>query len=85
MGNYNYVCIRFYSNFISLMLVGIYIADFKIGLNAFGLLRDEMNWPILSKPDYLLYIKDGTGLNTLLQNYWMVIHPPILFLDLLRW
>ncbi|MEY3676177.1 MAG: hypothetical protein RJB67_667, partial [Bacteroidota bacterium] len=22
----------------------------------------------------------GTGLNTLLQNYWMVIHPPILFL-----
>ena len=65
---------------LSLMLVGIYIADFKIGLNAFGLLRDEMNWPILSKPDYLLYIKDGTGLNTLLQNYWMVIHPPILFL-----
>ncbi len=23
---------------------------------------------------------DGTGLNPLLQNYWMVIHPPVLFL-----
>jgi cytochrome c-type biogenesis protein CcmF len=39
-----------------------------------------MSWPILSRPDYLHLIKDGTGLNTLLQNYWMVIHPPILFL-----
>jgi cytochrome c-type biogenesis protein CcmF len=24
--------------------------------------------------------KDGNGLNPLLQNYWMVIHPPTLFL-----
>jgi cytochrome c biogenesis factor len=24
--------------------------------------------------------KDGNGLNALLQNYWMVIHPPVLFL-----
>ena len=39
-----------------------------------------MDWPILSRTDYLTLIKDGTGLNTLLQNYWMVIHPPILFL-----
>src|SRR5205085_7221679 len=23
---------------------------------------------------------DGSGLNQLLQNYWMVIHPPVLFL-----
>ncbi|MFN5986782.1 MAG: cytochrome c biogenesis protein CcsA, partial [Chitinophagaceae bacterium] len=33
-----------------------------------------------SRPDYLQFIKDGTGLNTTLQNYWMVIHPPVLFL-----
>ena len=26
------------------------------------------------------FIQDGTGLNALLQNYWMVIHPPVLFL-----
>src|SRR5690606_37464903 len=24
--------------------------------------------------------EDGTGLNPLLQNYWMVIHPPFLFM-----
>ena len=36
--------------------------------------------PIFSQPDYLTYIKDGVGLNVLLRNYWMVIHPPILFL-----
>jgi cytochrome c-type biogenesis protein CcmF len=39
-----------------------------------------MNWPILSRPDYVQLLKDGTGLNTLLQNYWMVTHQPILFL-----
>src|SRR5205085_5528954 len=32
------------------------------------------------RQDYLTMIKDGSGLNQLLQNYWMVIHPPILFL-----
>ncbi|MBK5284445.1 MAG: cytochrome c biogenesis protein CcsA, partial [Bacteroidia bacterium] len=31
-------------------------------------------------PDYLSKISDGRGLNPLLQNYWMVIHPPTLFL-----
>jgi cytochrome c-type biogenesis protein CcmF len=36
--------------------------------------------PIFSQPDYLSFIKDGVGLNPLLRNYWMVIHPPILFL-----
>jgi cytochrome c-type biogenesis protein CcmF len=58
----------------------LYIFGHKIGSSPFGLLREEMPWPILSRPDYLQLIKDGTGLNTLLQNYWMVIHPPILFL-----
>ena len=62
------------------MVIGLYIFDTKIGSNPFLLLRHEMNWPILSRPDYLQLIKDGTGLNTLLQNYWMVIHPPVLFL-----
>jgi cytochrome c-type biogenesis protein CcmF len=26
------------------------------------------------------HIHDGNGLNVTLQNYWMVIHPPVLFL-----
>ena len=65
---------------LATMVVGLFIFDAKLGSSPFLLLREEMNWPILSRPDYLHLIKDGTGLNTLLQNYWMVIHPPILFL-----
>ena len=65
---------------LATMVVGLIIFDAKLGSSPFLLLREEMNWPILSRPDYLHLIKDGTGLNTLLQNYWMVIHPPILFL-----
>ncbi len=65
---------------LATMVVGLYIFDMKMGSSPFLLLREEMNWPILSRPDYLHLIKDGTGLNTLLQNYWMVIHPPVLFL-----
>ena len=65
---------------LATMVIGIYIFDYKIGSSPFILLRQEMNWPILSRPDYLQLVKDGTGLNTLLQNYWMVIHPPVLFL-----
>ncbi len=65
---------------LATMVVGLYILDHKIGSSPFSLLRDEMPWPILSRPDYLQVLKDGTGLNTLLQNYWMVIHPPFLFL-----
>lgn len=65
---------------IATMLIGIYFFDVKVGSSPFVLLRNEMDAPIFSRPDYLNFIKDGTGLNTLLQNYWMVIHPPILFL-----
>jgi cytochrome c-type biogenesis protein CcmF len=72
--------ISFAQVLLASMILGIYLFGHKIGSSPFSLLRDEMNWPILSRPDYLSLIKDGTGLNTLLQNYWMVIHPPILFL-----
>jgi cytochrome c-type biogenesis protein CcmF len=64
---------------VSLQL-GIWIGDTKIGASAFTLLRNEMNAPILKQANYLNYITDGNGLNVLLQNYWMVIHPPVLFL-----
>lgn len=62
------------------MILGVDVFGKLIGMNPFILLRDEMNIPILSNPNYLSLIKDGNGLNILLQNYWMVIHPPILFL-----
>src|SRR5690606_3474489 len=54
--------------------------NFHIGSTPFDLLRDRIQAPIFSRPDYLKFIKDGNGLNPLLQNYWMVIHPPELFL-----
>ncbi len=64
------------------MLLGIYLGpEIKVGSNPFTLLRNEMQGaPIFSQPNYLEFIKDGNGLNITLQNYWMVIHPPILFL-----
>ncbi len=63
------------------MLLGVDIVEgYKLGSNPFELLRDKMPAPIFERPDYLSNIVDGTGLNPLLQNYWMVIHPPTLFL-----
>jgi cytochrome c-type biogenesis protein CcmF len=65
---------------LTLMLLGIYVFNVHIGSNPFMLTRNELAGPIFGQPDYLKYIKDGIGLNVLLRNYWMVIHPPILFL-----
>ncbi len=68
---------------ISSMLLGIYFFGSKIGNNPFILWREHMpDIPIFSNPDYLKLprVYEGNDLNTLLQNYWMVIHPPILFL-----
>ncbi len=61
-------------------LLGIYIGDTKIGLNPFLLLRDTMpEAPLFAQADYVSKLS-GSGLNPLLQNYWMTIHPPTLFL-----
>ncbi len=67
--------------FLVSMILGIVIPElnFKIGSSPFILLRDAMNDPIFKmQPDFIP--KEGNGLNPLLQNYWMVIHPPTLFL-----
>jgi cytochrome c-type biogenesis protein CcmF len=62
------------------MLIGVKIFGYKLGSSPFELLRIAMgNAPIFKRPDYLSKIVDGNGLNPLLQNYWMVIHPPTLF------
>ncbi|MBD0332057.1 MAG: cytochrome c biogenesis protein CcsA [Chitinophagaceae bacterium] len=65
---------------LATMLAGLYFFGAKIGSNPFVLLRNEMDAPIFSQANYLSFIQDGNDLNPLLQNYWMVIHPPILFL-----
>ena len=56
------------------------LGSLKIGSSPFVLLRETLQAPIFDRPDYLQWITDGNGLNPLLQNPWMVIHPPVLFL-----
>ncbi|WP_291906245.1 cytochrome c biogenesis protein CcsA [Chitinophaga sp. CB10] len=68
---------------MSSMLLGIYILGYKVGSNPFMLLRqaeENQAAPIFQSAEYLTFIHDGNGLNLTLQNYWMVIHPPVLFL-----
>jgi cytochrome c-type biogenesis protein CcmF len=65
---------------LATMIIGIYFFNVKLGSSPFVLLRNEVAGPIFGQPNYLELVKDGNGLNTLLQNYWMVIHPPVLFL-----
>lgn len=67
--------------FLASMILGIVIpfAELKLGSSPFILLRDALDDPIFKiQPDFIP--ADGSGLNPLLQNYWMVIHPPTLFL-----
>lgn len=65
--------------FLVSMILGVVIGDLKIGSSPFILLRDAMSAPIFQiNPNFVP--EDGTGLNPLLQNIWMVIHPPTLFL-----
>ena len=68
--------------FLTSMILGIYFGETRIGSNPFLLLREHpefMDLPFVKIPTYLSSL-DGRGLNPLLQNYWMVIHPPTLFL-----
>ncbi|MFN0035980.1 MAG: cytochrome c biogenesis protein CcsA [Saprospiraceae bacterium] len=65
--------------FIASMLLGLYFNEFRLGASPFDLLRNVMTDPIFDQAGYLAKIK-GNGLNPLLQNYWMTIHPPTLFL-----
>ena len=72
--------------FLATMLLGIYVGDTRIGSSPFLLIRElpeNLGLPWTFMADYLQKIPefaDGRGLNPLLQNYWMVIHPPTLFL-----
>jgi len=67
--------------FLSAMLIGIYFFGYKIGSSPFILMRDfTPDLPVFANAQYAQLIQDGNGLNPLLQNYWMVIHPPTLFL-----
>ena len=69
--------------FVTSMLLGISLFGFKIGSSPFVLLRETyagQPGTIFGHPDYLQFVTDGNGLNPLLENIWMTIHPPILFI-----
>jgi len=81
--------IAFSQVFLTSMLLGIEIFHYRVGSSPFILLRDAVNLKEMAPvvfadaenfKNYLKFITDGRGLNPLLQNYWMVIHPPTLFL-----
>jgi cytochrome c-type biogenesis protein CcmF len=68
--------------FLASMLLGVYFFDYRIGSSPFILLREHPDYahlPFTKVPNYLENL-DGRGLNPLLRNYWMTIHPPTLFL-----
>ncbi|WP_436514869.1 heme lyase CcmF/NrfE family subunit [Ekhidna sp. To15] len=65
--------------FLASMILGVVVLDVKLGSSPFMLLREVIDAPIFqTNPNFIP--EDGNGLNPLLQNYWMVIHPPTLFL-----
>jgi cytochrome c-type biogenesis protein CcmF len=68
--------------FLTSMILGVVIPglDLKIGSTPFLLLKEVMPDMPVWKMDPNFIPKDGNGMNPLLQNYWMVIHPPTLFL-----
>lgn len=70
---------------LSSMLLGIEPLGIQLGSSPFELMRNSAEMasaPIFKSAGYLekIYKQDGQGLNVLLQNYWMTIHPPTLFL-----
>jgi cytochrome c-type biogenesis protein CcmF len=68
--------------FLTSMILGVVFPgiDFRIGSSPFILLREVMHQAPIFKTNPEFIPADGTGLTPLLQNYWMVIHPPTLFL-----
>lgn len=66
--------VAFCQVFLLSMIVGLKIGALKIGSTPFLTIWDKFpNTPTGYIPP------DGSGLNDLLQNYWMAIHPPMLF------
>ncbi len=64
--------------FLLSMVVGLKLGGLPIGSSPFITLAEKFpEAPMLQAG---LVPADGTGLNDLLQNYWMVIHPPTLFM-----
>ena len=61
------------------MLLGVRVGDVVIGSSPFLWLKEAIVAPIFAQ-DSNFVPTEGSGLSPLLQNYWMLIHPPVLFL-----
>ncbi len=75
--------ISFAQLFLVSMLLGYKLGGLNIGSSPFTLIRtmgDNAGQQFFLNPEYAKMIADGNGLNPLLENIWMAIHPPILFL-----
>lgn len=67
--------------FLASMILGVVFGEtFKLGSSPFLLVKEAIPDAPIFTADPNFIPKDGNGLNPLLQNYWMVIHPPTLFL-----
>lgn len=69
--------------FIISMVLGLNLGSFSIGGSPFELLRNlpqNASEELFKSPNYVSMLMDGNGLNPLLENIWMIIHPPSLFL-----
>ncbi len=69
--------------FLISMVLGLDFGSFSIGGSPFELLRNipsSAGEEFFKDPNYLKFLTDGNGLNPLLENIWMIIHPPSLFL-----
>lgn len=69
--------------FLTTMVWGIRPFGAIIGQSPFTLLREQtanLSLEFFKNANYVSQITEGQGINPLLENYWMVIHPPILFI-----
>jgi cytochrome c-type biogenesis protein CcmF len=68
--------------FMVSMMLGWKLGSVTIGMDPFILLRESsenIGNHFFHNPEYLSLITDGNGLNPLLRNFWMLSHPPVLF------
>jgi len=68
---------------LTTMILGIKPWGMVLGKSPFELMRNEtanIGLAFFKDPNYLSQITDGNGINPLLENIWMVTHPPLLFL-----
>ncbi len=65
--------------FLLSMIVGLHIGPLEIGSSPFKTLAEAFPEAPVFQQNPGFVPADGTGLNDLLQNPWMTIHPPMLF------